>query len=111
LIIQNRISKPETPDPLDNTVIILLGNVNFDADPADCGLSRLFPFDKSSDDEKSNKTALHNESTKPVSRRVIIVLLDERNRRSKNKIFRKVKHVFSLTIFIDLWSIGFLNEF
>ncbi len=111
MIIQNRISKPETPDPLDNSVIILLGNVNFDADPADCGLSRLFPFDKSSDDEKSNKTALHNESTKPVSRRVIIVLLDERNRRSKIKSSKKSNMFFSLTIFIDLWSIGFLNEF
>jgi len=75
-------------------VIILLGNVNFDADPADCGLSRLFPFDKSSDDEKSNKTALHNESTKPVSRRVIIVLLDERNRRSKIKSSKKSNMFF-----------------
>jgi len=62
----------------------LLGNVNFDDDPAEFGLSRLFPFDESSDDEKSNKTALHNESTRPVSRRVIVVLLDDRNRRSKN---------------------------
>jgi hypothetical protein len=62
---------------------ILLENVNFDDDPAECGLSRLFPFVESSADEKSNKTALHNESTKPVSRRVTMVLLAERNRRSE----------------------------
>jgi hypothetical protein len=62
--------------------INLLGNVSFD-EPAEFGLSRLFPFDESSDDEKSNSAVLHNVSTRPVSRRVIAVLLDERNRRSK----------------------------
>ena len=37
---------------------ILLGNVNFDDDPAECGLSRLFPFVESSGDEKSNKHSI-----------------------------------------------------
>jgi hypothetical protein len=80
----------------------VLGNVSFD-DPAEFGLSRLAPLDESSDDEKSNRAVVHNESTRPVSRRVIAVLLDERKRRSRKNECRlviKLKESFKPSLLI-----------